>query len=107
MKRKKFEPDLESAARLAAERPDQGEIAATMGSSEKTLARRPEGSADFAEIVERDPAAAEKEITNKLFELARAGNISAIIWIEKTRFGRTDKVSAEETGQVSVTVRYE
>ena len=33
------------------------------------------------------------EVSNALYELCRKGNVTAIIWFEKTRFGFSDHVT--------------
>lgn len=96
MPREKIEIDLEEVERLAALGLSQADICAEIGISEDTLGRRKKDSADFADALKRGKASAKKEISNKLFELARGGDLGAIIWIEKSRFGYSDKMKLDQ-----------
>ena len=100
MGRKKIEIDFTEAERLAGLGLSQAEIALSLGISEDTLARRKADSADFAEAIKKGQTSAKAEIGNKLFELAKAGDLGAIIWIEKTRFGYSDKMNVDASIQI-------
>jgi transcriptional regulator with XRE-family HTH domain len=95
MSRQRIQIDLNRVEELAAQGLSQAEICATLGISEDTLTRRKRDSADFAEALKRGKAKAAATVSNKLFKLAKAGNLSAIIWWEKTRQGYFDRLRSE------------
>lgn len=95
MSRQRIQIDLNRVEELAAQGLSQAEICATLGISEDTLTRRKRDSAGFAEVLKKGKAKAAATISNKLFELAKGGNLSAIIWWEKTRMEYTDRVRSE------------
>lgn len=92
MSRPKLEIDLSEVARLSGLGLVQSEIALSLGISEDTLSRRKKDSADFADALKKGHALAKSEIANVLFQKAKAGDLGALIWIEKTRFGYSDKM---------------
>ncbi len=96
MANKLIEIDLSEVERLAGLGLSQNEIAASLDISVDTLARRKKEFAEFADALKRGKANAKSEIANKLFIEAKAGNITAIIWIEKTRFGFSEKLQIED-----------
>lgn len=95
MGRKKIEIDLDKVAELAGRGLTQGEIAACLGVSLRTIEGRKAQVAEFAEAIERGKASAAREVSNKLFELCKRGNLGAIVWYEKTRRGLSDRVAME------------
>ncbi|MBD1995334.1 hypothetical protein H6G00_01645 [Leptolyngbya sp. FACHB-541] len=66
------------------------QIAITIGISPSTLDKWLKDP-DINTLYKRGKAKAEAEISKTLFQKARDGNIPALIWYEKTRFGRTEK----------------
>jgi len=56
-------------------------------------------------LYKKGKARAEIEISKSLFELAKSGNISAIVWYEKTRCGRSDRAEVKHTGDAESPVR--
>lgn len=94
MSRQRIPINLNRVEELAALRLSQAEICATLGISEDTLTRRKRDSADFAEALKKGKSKATATISNKLFELVKGGNVSAIIWLETTRAGFNDQMKA-------------
>lgn len=47
-------------------------------------------------------ALAQVEIAQTLFEKAKSGDMTALIWWEKTRAGRTDKIDIKQKGEVTL-----
>jgi hypothetical protein len=80
---------------LASQGLSQAEICVSLGISEDTLGRRKEDSADFADALKRGKTRAATVISNKLFDLAKNGSMSAIVWWEKTRLGYSDRMKSE------------
>lgn len=97
MSRARIQIDLAQVEELAAQGLSQAEICVSLGISEDTLGRRKKDSADFAEALRVGKSKASTVISNKLFELAAAGNIAAIRWWETTRMGLSDKMRSEVT----------
>ena len=98
MSRPKIPIDLTRVEELAAQGLSQAEICVTLGFSEDTLSRRKRDSVGFDETLKRGKAKAAATVSNKLFELAKGGNMTAIIWWEKTRAGFSDRMKTELTG---------
>lgn len=73
-----------------------------LGIDESTFYRRKAELQELQEAIKRGKAKAASEISNKLYLMARGGDLGAIIWYEKTRRGLSDKVSAEITGAVTL-----
>lgn len=95
MGRKRIDIDLDKVAELAGRGLTQGEIAACLGVSLSFIGKRKRESGEFTDAIERGKAAAAREVSNKLFELCKRGNLGAIVWYEKTRRGMSDRVSLE------------
>lgn len=90
--------DLEQVRTLAAAGHTQGEIAARVGVSVDTLQRRKKASAAFADALKRGQETAHSTVSNALYQEAVKGNVTAIIWYEKTRRGMTDRIAQEISG---------
>lgn len=99
MARPRIDIDIEQIAELAGRGLSQAEICLVIGISEDTLSRRKADSAAIADAIKRGKARAASEIANRLYEMAKGGDLGAIVWWEKTRCGRTDKVAHEVTGK--------
>lgn len=52
-------------------------------------------------LFQKGCALAEQTIAKTLFEKARDGDMTAIIWYERTRCGRTEKAEVKHTGNTS------
>ncbi len=74
----------------------------TLGQWQRLKANR----VDVQKALDQGKAVAEKQVSASLFRLAKQGNVTAAIWIEKTRFGRTEKSITEITGAGGGPVRY-
>jgi len=79
-------------------------IARVLGISPRTLDRWLKNP-DILALYKKGQARAEIEISKALFELAKSGCISAIIWYEKTRCGRSDRAEVKHTGDAESPVR--
>lgn len=95
MAKPRVEIDMAEVERLAGLGLTQEEIATSLGFSERTFRNRKKDSAAFADAIKRGKASAAEEISNQLFEKAKTGDLGAIIWYEKTRCGRTDKLTID------------
>lgn len=69
------------------------DIAAYLGVDPKTLRKH------FTEELKRGVTEANAKIAQRLFKKAMDGDTTALIWWEKTRSGKTDKIVTEHTGK--------
>lgn len=99
MARPRIDIDIEQVAELAGRGLSQAEICLVLGISEKTLERRKVEMSVLADAIKRGRAVAADAVANKLYEMATKGDLGAIVWYEKTRCGRTDKIAHEVTGK--------
>jgi len=76
------------------------EIARVVGISLETLKRRKKDTEAVDEAIARGRASAAASVARKLFQLATEGCLSAIIWYERTRCGRSEKNIVEHVGSV-------
>lgn len=97
MARPRIDIDIDRVANLAGRGLSQVEICLVLGISEDTLSRRKANSAAFADAIKRGRAVAADEVANKLYEMAKSGDLGAIVWWEKTRRGLSDKVQQTTT----------
>ena len=102
MGRKKIEIDIAEVERLAGLGLTQEEIALSLGISIRTLERRKDEMAVLTEAIKRGQTLANTEVANVLFDKAKAGDMTAVIWWEKTRAGRSDKVAVDHSGKVEI-----
>lgn len=105
--RKKIELDLEEVEHLAGLGLTEEEIALSLGTSRSTIDRRKRDTDDFDAAIKRGRSKAKKTVANALFDAAKGGNMTAAIWIEKTRYGYTEKSEQQHSGEVVIRVRYE
>ncbi|MGC8710972.1 MAG: hypothetical protein ACP5RH_01135 [Leptodesmis sp.] len=90
------ERDLEQIEVMAGFGLQEDRIARVIGISPKTLQRRKKEMELLQEAIERGRAKAEVAIGRSLYNLAVVDqNISAIIWYEKTRCGRSERSQIE------------
>jgi transcriptional regulator with XRE-family HTH domain len=101
MPRPKLEIDISRVEELAAQGLTREEIALCLGVSETTLYNRRRESEVFDAAIKSGKAKAASEIANKLYQLARGGDLGAIIWYEKTRRGLSDRMQQQITVDVS------
>ena len=96
----RIELDISRIEELAAQGLSQAEICLVLGISEDTLTRRKQDTAVIADAIKRGKAKAASEISNTLYQMARGGDLGAIVWYEKTRRGLSDKQLVEHSGAV-------
>jgi len=60
---------------------------------------------DINALYKKGQGRAEVDISKTLFELAKSGNVTAIIWYEKTRCGRSDRTEIKHSGDAESPVR--
>ena len=81
------------------------EVAAFVGVSTRTLARRKEVS-KFAEVIDRAKARGRVSVRRALFRLAASGNIAAAIFLAKNLIGYKDIVSNEHSGPDGTPIQF-
>jgi len=90
----------------------QEEIASVIGVTPSTFSRRKTDTARVLQAIKDGKARASALVGKSLFDAAKAGNMTALIWWEKTRMGRYEKQGLEVTGaeggalQVAVTRKF-
>lgn len=87
-----YKYDLEKLAQLAGEGLNEYQIADYLGIHSVTFARHKKLNPDIARAIKAGKARANQMVSNVLFNKAVQGDVSAIIWYEKTRTGRSDKL---------------
>lgn len=90
MSRRKIEIDVSQVEALAGRGLTEREICHVIGISQDTLTNRKKSSPCIADAINRGRSKAHAVIANALFELAKSGNLGAIVWYEKTRCGMTE-----------------
>lgn len=101
MGRPRLEIDISRVEEYAAQGLSQAEICLCLGISEDTLSRRKADSAAIADAIKTGKAKAASEISNKLYQMAKSGDLGAIIWYEKTRRGLSDRQVIEHSGELT------
>jgi len=81
------------------------EVAAFIGVSTRTLARRKEVS-KFTEVIDRAKARGRVSVRRALFRLAAAGNIAAAIFLAKNLLGYKDILSNEHSGPDGTPIQF-
>lgn len=76
------------------------QVAAVIDVPERTLRRRKKDSEIVLAAFEKGKAVAASRIGSSLFERATTGDVTAIIWYEKSRLGYTDKIENRHSGEV-------
>jgi predicted DNA-binding protein (UPF0251 family) len=89
----KAQIDLSELEQYAASGLSNEEIAESLGISARTFYNHKGESADFAEAIKKGRLSAHVAVSNKLYSLCMNGNVTAIIWYEKSRRGLTDKIN--------------
>jgi hypothetical protein len=97
---KKHQFNYKEVEKLAASGLTFEEMAAVLGVSHDTLLRRRKDDPLFNQALLKGKATVKMEITNKLVEQAKSGNLTAIIWYEKTRLGYREKRDPEPEPEV-------
>ena len=93
MARPRIEIDISRVEELAAQGLTQEEIALCLGISERTLRNHKTIDADIAAAIKSGKAKAASEVANRLYLMAKGGDLGAIVWYEKTRRGLSDKTT--------------
>lgn len=73
------------------------EICHAIGISEDTFQRRTKDTEAFREAYERGKAIIKAEVSKQLYNKIRNGDLGAIIWFEKSRYGYRDRMQVEGT----------
>lgn len=95
----KIEIDIDKVEALASRGLSLEQIAASMGISYKTLARRRSESSELSDAIKRGKDKGVAVIANKLFEAAKNGNTPAMIFFLKVQGGwkETQRLEGEMT----------
>ena len=89
MGRPKIEIDGDLVAKLARIHCTSSEIAAVVGCSVDTLDRR------FAEEIAKGREEGKSTLRQGLWDLARKGNLGALIWLSKNHLGMSEKIESK------------
>jgi hypothetical protein len=84
-------PDLDEVERLAARGLTREEIAFALGISEATLYARKRADMKFSEALKKGRALGIRDVADRLYESAMAGNTTALIFYLKARAGWRDQ----------------
>ena len=94
--------DISRVEELAAQGLSQAEICLVLGISEGTLYNRKRENEEFEVCIKRGRAKAASEISNRLYQMAKGGDLGAIVWYEKTRRGLSDRIQQDITVEATV-----
>lgn len=96
--------DLEEVERLASRGLTHEQVAQCLGIATSTLQSRKKQSAAFAEALTRGRAKGIKEISNKFYEMAMEGNVTAAIFWLKNMAGWSDRheLTGKDGGPIEV-----
>lgn len=104
MPRKKIQLDIEKVEELAARGLSFEQIAASLGVSDKTLLTKRRENSEISDAIKRGRDKGISVVANKLFESAKSGNVTAMIFYLKAHAGWTDKTQVEVTNTQPVQV---
>jgi hypothetical protein len=105
MPRPKTKIDVTELEKLYGMQCTDEEVAAFVGVSTRTLARRKEVR-KFAEVIDRAKARGRVSVRRALFRLAAAGNIAAAIFLAKNLLGYKDILSNEHSGPDGTPIQF-
>jgi hypothetical protein len=105
MARPRVKIDVSELEKLYGMQCTDEEVAAFVGVSTRTLARRKEVG-KFAEVIDRAKARGRVSVRRALFRLAAAGNIAAAIFLAKNLLGYKDIVSNEHSGPDGTPIQF-
>jgi hypothetical protein len=91
--RKLADIDLAEVERLSGLGLTEKQIYESLGIAQRTFYRRKSDDEAFQAALSTGKSKTMAEVSNALYELCRKGNVTAIIWFEKTRFGFSDHVT--------------
>ena len=97
MPRSKVKIDVVELEKLYSMQCTDEEVAAFLGISSRTLARRKQVK-KHAEVIDRAKAKGKVSVRRALFRLAANGNIAAAIFLAKNLLGMRDVVNNEHSG---------
>jgi hypothetical protein len=83
------------------------QIADYFGINRATLYRRKSELSDFCDAIKRGTMKMQIATGGKIFQLGQKGNLGALIWLEKTRFGKTDRVQVAGDANQPLRIREE
>ena len=98
MGRPEIEFDLKQIERLAQIHCTDEEIAAVVGCSVDTLARRKVNDPDFIEVLERGKGRGRMALRRLQWQRANGGSDTMLIWLGKQLLGQRDKMDQAITG---------
>lgn len=107
MARPRIEIDISRVEELAAQGLSQAEICLVLGIGESTLYRRKHDLEVLTEAIKSGKAKAASEISNVLYQMAKKGDLGAVIWYEKTRRGLSDRQAVEHSGPAGAPIAIE
>ena len=82
--------DLKQVEQLGAIQCTYEEVAAVLGCSADTIARRMKRSKTFKEALERGQQTGKASLRRLQWEAAKKGNVTMLIWLGKNLLGQTD-----------------
>ncbi len=91
----------EKAESLAAQGLTQDQLALVLGMGARTLYEKKGAFPQLSQSIKKGQAQGVEAVTNKLFEKAREGDNTAMIFYLKNRAGWKDKQEIEHTGDMS------
>jgi|TARA_R110000744_G_C19265801_1_gene551869 hypothetical protein len=94
------------AESLAAQGLTADQIASVLGMGESTLYEKQKQYPEFSEAIKKGRSKGIATITNTLFNKAKSGDNTAMIFYLKNRAGWKDKVETEHTGEIGQNLNY-
>ena len=94
------------AESLAAQGLTADQIASVLGMGESTLYEKQKQYPEISEAIKKGRSKGIATITNTLFNKAKSGDNTAMIFYLKNRAGWKDKVETEHTGEIGQNLNY-
>ena len=94
------------AESLAAQGLTSDQIASVLGMGESTLYEKQKQYPEFSESIKKGRSKGIATITNTLFNKAKSGDNTAMIFYLKNRAGWKDKVETEHSGEIGQNLNY-
>jgi len=94
------------AESLAAQGLTSDQIASVLGMGESTLYEKQKQYPEFSEAIKKGRSKGIATITNTLFNKAKSGDNTAMIFYLKNRAGWKDKVETEHSGEIGQNLNY-
>ncbi len=92
---------LKKAELLSSHGHDQDQIAILLGMGKATFYEKKKKFPEFQDAITRGKVKGGAVVASKLMEAVQNGSVSAMIWYEKTRLGKSEKVNVESSGTVT------